>query len=70
MIPWIELHNSYSLYDHPDDIQHEKDLAALKQEVFRQRNIIESQAWEIHRLQTEVTLLRGMRHYGRHFCNE
>ena len=67
---WIDLHNDYSLYEHTDDVRYEKDLQELKREVLRQRIYIEQQHAEIHKLNTEIALLRGLRSLERRFANE
>lgn len=64
-----DTNRSYSLYEHPDDIQFETDIERLKQEVFRQRVFIEQQAAEIFRLQFENTLLTGERRLRRTFSD-
>ena len=52
----------YSLYEHDDDLQSERDIMNFRQEVFRQRIFIERQNYEILRLQAELTLLRGSKY--------
>lgn len=52
----------YSLYEDDDEIMSERDILNFRQELFRQRIFIERQNYEIHRLQTENTLLRGSKY--------
>lgn len=65
----IELHNSYSLYEVSDDVRIEKDIDNLKQEVLRQRIVIQTQNAEIVKLRGEIALLDGLRKLRRNFAN-